>query len=123
MLEIKGSEYPSPEVQRVVSLKNILSPIGKRTVSEKESFSSQLQILTMIIREAISRKRDTDFVLFASPAVSFQIKSQLHGVIDFRVGERFVVAFIPTVSAKESYLLRSLLLEVDAKAVLDLRLR
>src|SRR5262249_5429182 len=73
----------------------------------------------MIAGDGVTDQSEPELIEPAPPALASHISAQRDRLIDFRVGERFALAFIPTPAPEDARLAAQLLLEIDSNAVFD----
>src|SRR5882672_6094018 len=72
----------------------------------------------MVVADAVADKDKTHPVVLAAPASAIATRANLPGLIHFRVGVGFVLAFVPSPAAKDACPIGKSLFEVDTEAVL-----
>ena len=119
MLQIEGREDAAPDVRRVVTLDDILPPVVQLAIAEQESDAAERQILLVIPRNSIGNKCQSGTIQFSLPLRSLPASADLHRLVHFRVGVRFMLPFIPSPSRKEAEPIGERLFDIHAKSILD----
>src|SRR5215471_16233318 len=77
----------------------------------------------MIARDSVGDERESRAIELSSPLAAIRACAELHGLVDFRVGIGFVLAFIPSPSCEDTHPIGKRLLDVHTETVLRGRLQ
>src|SRR5260370_6824217 len=110
---------PSPHVECVVGLDDVLTPVSQPPVADQEAQASQREVLLMVSRDAVRIKYQTGAAEFSMPRLAVDAGADLHYLVHFRVLQRFMPALVPSPSAKHAHPVVERLLEIHAETVLD----
>src|SRR5216683_1358298 len=114
---------PSPHVECVVGLDDVLTPVSQPPVAQQEAQATEREILLMVSRNAVRIKYQTGAVEFSMPRLAVDAGAELHCLVHFRIRERFMPALVPSPSAKHAHPVIERLLEIGAESVFDRRLQ
>src|SRR5215467_13971149 len=103
----------------VVSFENGLAAVVEIPVTDQKTESAQPQVFLVVFLDRIGDKHRAKLVELAAPAVARKIAAQLNRLVDFCVGVRLMLAFVPSKAAEGACILRDLLFKVHAESVLD----
>ena len=73
----------------------------------------------MIFFDRVGHEGNPDLIELSMPALSRIIRAEEKGLIHFCVGEGFVLAFIPSETAGDAEIRSEILLDIEAKAILQ----
>src|SRR5260370_37570427 len=90
---------PSPHVECVVGLDDVLTPVSQPPVAQQEAQASQREVLLMVSRDAVRIKYQTGAVEFSMPRLAVDAGADLHFLVHFRIRERFMPYLLPSPSA------------------------
>src|SRR6267378_7913115 len=71
----------------------------------------------MIVADAVTDKDEADAVVLAAPSLTIAARPDLPGLVHFRVGVGFVLAFVPSPTPEQAEPIGERLFEVDAESV------
>src|SRR5260370_8534681 len=77
VLQAERGVNPSPHVERVVGLNNVLAPVIEAPVTQKKARSAQRQALRMIARDPVRNKTNTDALAPSIPRPPLPTHAQL----------------------------------------------
>jgi hypothetical protein len=119
VLQIQGGINSAPEVERVVCLFDILSPVVEATVPQQKTKSSESQVRLMIARNGIGNKRESHAVRSSVPGGASGAQTKEKSLVVFRIRIGFVVAFVPSKATENSQPIVQRLLKVQSETVFD----
>src|SRR6266446_3777265 len=73
----------------------------------------------MIVADAVTDKDEADAVVLAGPSLTIAARPDLPGLVHFRVGVGFVLAFAPSPTPKETEPIGEGLFEISAESVFN----
>src|SRR5882762_3134888 len=73
----------------------------------------------MIVADAVTDKDEADAVVFAAPSPTVAARPDLPGLVHFRVGVGFVLAFVPSPTPEQAEPIGERLFEIGAEAIFD----
>src|SRR5216683_3937815 len=123
VLQPKRRINPAPQVQRVVSLSNVLAPVTEASVAQQKAMATEREVLLMIARDTIRNKSHAGAIEFSIPTLSAAAGANRRRLIHFRIGERLMPAFVPSPPAEHAHPAIERLLEIDAESILGRRLQ
>src|ERR1700722_19089472 len=95
---VKAADY----VQVVISLADLFAAVIQVAIPENESQASQGQVLPVLVADAAGFKGASDLVQFSAPGVAREFKAKRQGAIHLGIGERLMMALIPTGAHKDA---------------------
>ena len=114
-----GREIDSaPDVHGVVRLEDVFAAVVEVAVAEEESEASGGEIVLVILLDGVADEGDAGAVLLAMPPGAVRADAFGERLIDFGVGEGLGLAVVPSEAGEGGEVVREILLEVDAEAVL-----
>ncbi len=106
-------------MQRVVRFNDVFPAVGEPAVTQKKTLAAKREILLVIARDSVGHKRKPGAIESSSPTQAACAHSEFDGLVDFRVGIRFVPSLVPAPSPKQADPIVNRLLEICAEAVFD----
>src|ERR1700756_1826314 len=73
----------------------------------------------MIMADAVTDKNEADAVVLAAPSPTVAASPDLPGLVHFRVGVGFMLAFVPSPPPKETEPIGERLFEISAESVFN----
>ncbi len=105
----------------VIRFHDVLAGVVQPAISEQKSKAAQLQIILVIFLDCVRDKRDADLIQFAPPCRPGVISAESKCLVIFRVGEGFVLAFVPAEASADAEIAGDVLLQVEIDAILQTR--
>src|SRR5216683_4964366 len=121
VLQAERGVNPSPHVERVVSLNNVLAPVIEAPVAQKKALTSEPKVLLMVPRDPARNKYQPGAVELSVPRPAVPPGTNLRRLIHFGIGKRLMPAFVPSPSAKHAHPIIERLFEIHAESVFDRR--
>src|SRR5580692_846871 len=118
VLHARSHVNAAPHVNRVIRLYDVLAAIVQFAIAEEKAEATIGEVGLVIFADRIGDESNARPVLLAMPPGASRAKSQVEGLIDFRVGEGFSLAVIPAEAAEGGQVMSEILLEVHAESVL-----
>src|SRR6267154_1681743 len=119
VLHSKRWGYSPPKMERVISLDNTLTAVIETAIAEQKAMTTEREVSLMIARDAIRNKNQTGAIEFSIPSLSVPAGADLRRLVDFRIRERFVPAFVPSPPAEQTHPTIKRLLEIATEPILD----
>ena len=104
MLQVEGSEEPSPEVRGVEALKDVFWTLGETAVTEQETQSAESKVLLMGGHDPVCDEGHSSAIVAPMPPTALCKAAKFQRAVVFSIGERFVVAVAPAETAEDAYL-------------------
>src|SRR5260370_3369387 len=73
----------------------------------------------MLVADAITDKDEADAVVLAAPSLTVAARPDLPGLVHFRVGVGFVLAFVPSPTPEQAEPIGERLFEIGAESVFN----
>src|SRR5579875_543030 len=117
-LGVERGEEATPGMGGVVGLENVLTGVVQGAIAEEEAFAAQGEIGLVVALDGVCDPNHADLVVGATPAVAGHVAANFKGLVDLRVAEALMLAFVPAEAAEGANVGGELLLEVEPDAVL-----
>src|ERR1017187_9399590 len=119
VLVIDSEIQTSPGVDGVEGFLDGFAPVIQSTVAENESQPAIREVGLVVSADSVRDEGRSQAIEAAMPACSLGIDAELQSAVGLGVGERLMLAFVPSPSAKGPDVAGKFLLEVDTEAVFD----
>jgi hypothetical protein len=97
---VERCKESTPVMRRVIAFENVLAGIVQPPVAEQEAESAEREVLLVVALDGVGDTGEADLVIGPRPAVAGEVRTQLEGLIDLRVGIAFVLALVPPEAAE-----------------------